>query len=279
MIITGSKCCSCFSNFVDESAERLKLDFSARGKLSKKPVARKLFELMDLKETTICLAADLTKTDEILELADMAGPHIAVLKIHVDIIEDFDENFIKNLKQLSTNHKFMLMEDRKFGDIGNTVSLQYSRGIYKISEWAELVTAHAIAGPGILKAFETALEGHLENRGIFLITEMSSKGALTSENYAKTSVDLGNQSDLVVGHVCQSNVFSDPGLIQLTPGVRIAKASDDLGQQYNSPESVVESGADLAVVGRGITEATDKLKTLLQYKSQLWAAYKQRLSN
>ncbi|XP_043280849.1 uridine 5'-monophosphate synthase [Venturia canescens] len=263
----------------EDGTKRLKLSFSSRAKLSKRPMATKLFELMDTKETMICLAADLTKTDEILELADLTGPHIAVLKIHVDIIEDFNDNFINNLKQLSTKHNFLLMEDRKFGDIGNTVSLQYSRGIYKISQWADLITAHTISGYGILNAFETALRGNSENRGIFLITEMSSKGALTTESYAKESVNVGTQSDLVIGHVCQSNVFSDPSLIQLTPGVRIAKASDDLGQQYNSPESVVNSGADLAVVGRGITEANDKLKTLLQYKTQLWSAYKQRLSS
>ncbi len=38
------------------------------------------------------------------------------------------------------------MEDRKFGDIGNTQELQYRGGMYKISHWADLVTSHVIAG-------------------------------------------------------------------------------------------------------------------------------------
>ena len=56
------------------------------------------------------------------------------------------------------------------------------------------------------------------------------------------------------------------------------KSTDDLGQQYNTPESVVNSGADLAVVGRGITEAEDKLAATLKYKEELWAAYIKRIT-
>lgn len=254
------------------------MNFTSRSKLASNPLASKLLHLMDMKETTLCLAADFTDADLILELAELAGPHIAVLKIHVDIIENLNDTFIKNLKNLSTIHKFFIMEDRKFGDIGNTVSLQYSKGIFKIAEWADLITAHPVAGPGILDGLKNALKDVSDSRGIFLITEMSSKGALTSGNYVKESVAMGDTCDLVVGHVCQSDIFSNPGLIQLTPGVKLTKASDDLGQQYNTPDSVVNAGADLAVVGRGITEAVDKLAVILRYKKQLWSAYRRRTS-
>ena len=267
------------NDFPEDKTKRLKLDFSSRADLSqqKNPMASKIFELMQTKSTTICLAADFTKSQDILELADLAGPHIAILKTHVDIIEDFDQSFIERLKQLAKKHNFLIMEDRKFADIGNTVKLQYSKGIYHICDWADLVTVHTTAGPGIISAIEEALKGKSELRGIFLITEMSSKGALTKENYAQESVTIGNESKLVVGHVCQSNVFYDPCLIQLTPGVKLEESSDDLDQQYNTPQSVVSAGADLAVVGRGITEAADKLAAILKYKNQLWTAYESRV--
>ncbi|XP_015110463.1 uridine 5'-monophosphate synthase [Diachasma alloeum] len=266
--------------FEDESApNRLKLDFAERSKVAKNPLAAKLLNLMSQKETTLCLAADLTSADEIIDLTERAGPHIAVLKIHVDIIEDFDQTFIQRLKHLSSKHKFFIMEDRKFGDIGNTVSLQYGKGVYKIAEWADLITAHPVPGPGLLDGLKKAQKHVSEDRGVFLITEMSSKGALTGENYVKECLALSKDSDIVTGHVCQSNVFSDPGLIQLTPGVKLAKTSDNLGQQYNTPEAVVNAGADLAVVGRGITESLDKLSSILKYKNQLWAAYKNRISS
>ncbi|XP_034949053.1 uridine 5'-monophosphate synthase [Chelonus insularis] len=262
----------------ESSHDRLKMNYASRSKFTMNQLAANLFELMEKKETNLCLAADMTKTNDIIELAELAGPHIVILKIHVDIIDDFYKEFPCTLKELALKHEFLIMEDRKFGDIGNTVALQYSKGLYKISEWADLVTVHPVSGPGVLDGVREALKSTSKDRGIFLITEMSSKGALTTGNYIKESLSLSAQSDLVVGHVCQSNIFNDLGLIQLTPGVKLETSTDNLGQQYNTPESVVNNGADIVVVGRGITEAPDQLKAILEYKTQLWTAYKKRIA-
>ncbi|XP_050593452.1 uridine 5'-monophosphate synthase isoform X10 [Bombus affinis] len=257
---------------------RLKTPFHIRAEKCKNAIGSKLFHLMESKQSTICLAADLTKADAVIELADLAGPHIVLLKTHVDILEDFSDNFIKRLKELAKKHDFLLMEDRKFADIENTVCLQYEKGIYKIAQWADVVTVHAIAGQSIIDDFKNSLKNISEPRGLFILAEMSSKGALTIGDYMQDAISIAEISDMVVGVVCQSDIFSSPGLIQLTPGVRILKSTDDLGQQYNTPESVVNSGADLAVVGRGITEAEDKLAATLKYKEELWAAYIKRIT-
>ncbi|XP_012258383.2 uridine 5'-monophosphate synthase-like [Athalia rosae] len=258
---------------------RLQLRFEERAKLTKNRVAAKLFELMSTKETTLCLAVDLINADAILELAKIAGPHIAVLKTHVDAIENFTSEFPKALRELAKKHNFLIMEDRKFADIGNTVSLQYRNGIYKIADWADCVTAHTVPGEGIISGLKDGLKGISADRGIFLVTEMSSKGALTLGDYVKSSVLLSESSNLVAGLVCQANVFSDPGLIQLTPGVRLTETTDTLGQQYNTPHSVVHAGADLVVVGRGVTEAKDKISVMIEYKLKLWQAYMERTSS
>lgn len=258
---------------------RLKTPFHTRASKARNAVSAKLFNLMEAKQSTICLAADLTKADDVLELADLTGPHIVILKTHIDIIEDFNDDFITRLKELAKKHDFLLMEDRKFADIGNTVSLQYCKGIYKIAEWADLVTVHAIAGQSIVDGLKNGLKDVDESRGIFVVAEMSSKEALTTGEYAQSAVSVAQSSNLVSGLVCQSNIFTSLGLIQLTPGVKLSKSSDDLGQQYNTPESVVNSGADVAVVGRGITEAQDKLAATLEYKKELWSAYLKRLSD
>lgn len=202
-----------------------------------------------------------------------------MFKTHIDIVEDYNNEFIGRLKKLAKKHDFLLMEDRKFGDIGNTVSLQYERGIFKIAEWADLITVHPVAGPGIIDGLKTGLKNITEPRGIFVVAEMSSKGALTTGEYLQKAVSEAENSDLVAGFVCQSNIFSNPGLIQLTPGVKLSKSSDTLGQQYNTPEVVINSGADLAVIGRGITEARDKLAATLEYKKELWRAYENRLKD
>lgn len=260
--------------------DRLKLPYCKRAKLASNPLASRLLELMERKLSNLCLAADLTRADAILELAELAGPHIVVLKTHVDIVEDFSEDFVLRLKELAKRHEFLLMEDRKFGDIGNTVALQYRRGVYRIAEWADLITVHPVSGKSVVDALKNELADVAESRGVFLVTEMSCKGALTTGDYLSGAVSMAEEaSDLVVGLVCQSNLSSRAGLLQLTPGVKLSKGGDELGQQYNDPQSVVDAGADLAVVGRGITEASDKLSAVLEYKKQLWLAYKKRINS
>ena len=45
------------------------------------------------------------------------------MQTHIDIIEDFDEDLTKQLKELSARHDFLIFEDRKFADIGTQLSL------------------------------------------------------------------------------------------------------------------------------------------------------------
>ncbi|XP_014206508.1 uridine 5'-monophosphate synthase [Copidosoma floridanum] len=264
---------------VQDDNIRLKQTFMARANVAKNSVTSKLFKLMSEKQTTLCLAADFTVCQEIIDLADLAGPHIAVLKIHVDIIEDFDKSFVQKIKSISKKYNFLIMEDRKFADIGQVVSYQYKKGVYKIAEWADLITAHPVPGSGILQGIKEGLNEIAEDRGIFLVAEMSSEGALTTGDYVKSAVAMSKNSDLVAGFVCQKNIFTDPGLIQLTPGVKLTKSSDSLGQQYNTPQDVIHSGGDIIVVGRGITQSTDKLASILEYKKILWEAYESRIED
>ncbi|EDV94864.1 uridine 5'-monophosphate synthase [Drosophila grimshawi] len=264
---------------------RTKLTYESRANLAKSPLAKRLFNLMATKKTNLCLAADLTKADAILDMADKCGPYICLLKTHVDIVEDFTESFIVNLKALSARHNFLLLEDRKFADIGNTVALQYGKGIYKISDWADLVTAHTLPGRSIVQGLKAALDGNdvAKERGVFLLAEMSANGNLIDEKYKENSNKIateGGDVDFVTGVVCQSTgCFAFPGLIQLTPGVKIDESVDKLGQQYNTPEHVIkERGADIGVVGRGILQAANVEKAALTYSDRLWAAYEERVA-
>lgn len=263
-----------------DTNDRLKLSYHKRAKRANNPLTSKLLDLIESKQSNLCLAADFKEASMILKLADIAGPHIAVLKIHVNIIEDFNEDFITSLTKLARWHNFLIMEDCKFGDIGNTVMLQYRHGLYKIAEWADLITVHLVSGASIIDALREGLKGIVEPRGVFVVAEMSSQGALTTNDYVKSAVSIAEKaSDLVVGLVCQSSLSADPEMLQLTPGVHLSNSSDKLGQQYNDPESVINAGADLAVVGRGITGSPSEwLTATLNYKEALWKAYEKRVS-
>lgn len=260
---------------------RTSMTFDARADLAKSEIAKTLFKLMAMKKTNLCVAADLTKCEEILNLAKMIGPHICILKLHADIIEDFNQEFITSLKSISKMHNFLLMEDRKFADIGNTVALQFTSGVFHINEWADLVTAHSLPGQNLLKGLKSRMGDQTGNRGVFLLAELSSAGNLITPNYTTATIKIATEGcdiDIVTGVVSQNNVLDTPGLIQLTPGVKLEEGGDELGQQYNTPLYVVkEKGADIAVVGRGIYQAKNMAVAAENYKAALWGAYCERI--
>lgn len=200
---------------------RLQMSYNERITYAQNPIAKKLFEIMSTKETNLCVAADVTDVQKLLDIAESIGPFICILKTHVDILTNYTPAFQNQLKQIAARHNFLVLEDRKFADIGNTVKLQYSQGIYNIGSWADLVTVHSLPGPGVLTAIKESIENN--ERGVFLLAEMSSAENLITNSYSNETMRIAEgHKDIICGIVCQSKeLINNPGMIQLTPGVQL----------------------------------------------------------
>lgn len=251
-------------------SEEKRLSYEAKKDAAHHPTAQKLLEIALRKKTNLIVSADVLSTAELLRLANQVGPYIAALKTHIDIITDFDaDETILPLKDIAAKHDFLLMEDRKFADIGNTQELQFSYGTHKISNWADLVTSHVIGGYHSLDCFL--------NVGVVAIVGMSSAGTLTDSNFREEAVKIALSHPNVIGGVSQNQLPQE--LLTFTPGVNISEAGDGKGQQYNSPEHVFGSlKTDFIIVGRGIYKAEDPVAAALQYREAGWSAYEQTLS-
>src|SRR3989338_5242238 len=251
--------------------------YSERSKQCANPTAKKLLELMDDKKTNLCVAADVTTKKELLELSNAVGPEICILKTHIDIVSDFDAGLIIALQRLSEKHHFLLFEDRKFADIGNTVQHQYQDGIYHIAEWADIVTPHAVPGPGIIEGLKKI--GAPKGRGLLLLAEMSSHDNLANGDYTKKTLEMAlAHSDFVIGCIATRKLMDDPRFLTVTPGINLSKEGDMLGQRYMTPEdAILARGSDVIIVGRGVYRADDPLTAAKKYREAGWKAYEQRL--
>lgn len=261
------------------------LTYAARAEKAACPAGKRLLELMDSKKTNLAVAADVTSKTQLLELAEKVGPEICMLKTHADIISDWDSGTGHALIEIAKRHHFMIFEDRKFADIGNTVINQVCGGVHAISTWADIINAHSVPGPGIIAGLAQAAEDAGGDRecgmGLVLLAEMSSKGNLPSglPGYKEKTIEMAEaERKFVFGFISMGRIAGDD-FVYLTPGVKMSSGGDDLGQQYATPHSVIcRKGSDVIIVGRGIYKAADPAREAKLYRQAGWRAYEARCS-
>jgi len=209
-----------------------------------------------------------------------------VLKTHIDILSDFSDETIVGLTQLARKHDFLIFEDRKFIDIGNTVQKQYKGGVLRIHDWAHIVNLSVLAGPGIVQALEETIKnGAIQERGLLILAEMTSKGSLATGSYTKASIDIARQyPQTVMGWVATRELsqfadskIEDEDFVVFTTGVNISSKGDALGQQYQTPTSAMAGGSDFLIAGRGIYAAADPVGAVQEYRKAGWEAYQARI--
>ena len=301
-------------------AQEGELSFEQRAQLARtNAFSKQLFELMARKKSNLCLSADITDADELIRVIDQVGSEICLLKTHMDIVqlkkssEDLHasqfpsyESLIQRIVELSEKHDFLIFEDRKFADIGNTVQHQYENGPFSIVQWSHLTNTHLVSGLSSVKALQQSAQRFLSfvekdvaattttattttTRGCLVIAEMSTQDSLYGKpEFKQYFLQLSEQaaeecSDFVSGFICQGRFIkqSDRGahLLYCTPGVNIDASADGLGQVYNSPEHVVgELKSDVIIVGRGIYHNTDPRQSAQEFRQRAWSAYEKRIA-
>ncbi|KAL0262802.1 orotidine 5'-phosphate decarboxylase [Diplodia seriata] len=218
------------------------------------------------------------------------GPFIAVFKTHVDLVKDFGDTTVEGLKSLAEKHNFLIFEDRKLVDIGNTVQKQYHGGALCLSEWADIVNLSILGGDGIVETLTQTVNApdfpYPDQRAFLILAEMTSKGSLATGSYTEKCIELARGNpDAMIGFVATRSLSgvstkasgSTEDFLVFTTGVNLASKGDKLGQQYQTPADAVGRGADFIIAGRGIYASADPVEAAKMYRKEGWEAYLQRV--
>jgi len=227
-----------------------------------------IYKLALIKETNIILSCDFTRCEDILNIIDKIGKYIIGVKLHTDILEDFNLIFIEKLLELKHKYNLIIIEDRKYADISNIV-LKQINNVYKIHKWADIITVHSLVGDSLIKS----IKNEYPNIELILITEMTSKNNLIDDNYIKNSINNAIINN-VCGIVSQDKVYkymNNYDILTFSPGVNLKKYSDNYDQIYNN---LTKQCGLFLIIGRGIYESENIIESCQEYMRNGWNHFK-----
>ena len=200
-------------------------------------------------------------------------------------MSDFSDATVQGLKAMAARHNFLIFEDRKLVDIGSTAQKQYHGGALRLSEWADLVNLSILGGDGIVDALDQVVVRkdfpHRDGRAFLLLAEMTTRGSQATGAYTDRCVALApNYPRSVIGFVATRALTpaatGADDFIAFSTGINMDAHGDNLGQQYQTPQSAVAKGSDFVIAGRGIYAAVDPIAAAIAYRKAGWDAYLQR---
>ena len=248
------------------------------------PMARTYMEVACRKQSLVCLAADRSTMAGLFDLIETVGPHIAALKTHVDLVDDWTSESWERFCQAAKEADLLIFEDRKFADIGG-ISRKQMAGVYNIRAWSDLVTAHLISGPDIVDGLQAGWSDVNREGGVLLLAQMSSRGNLLDPDYTSNVVAKGKSHSGVFGFIGngsrpeelrQLRTAVGDGKLIWTPGVNLAVGDGEMGQRYGHPREAVLAGSDCIIVGSGIHKADDPQQQAAAYAASSWNALQER---
>ncbi|ODM16294.1 hypothetical protein SI65_08293 [Aspergillus cristatus] len=108
----------------------------------------------------VCASHTITTTNALVQLASSIGPHIAILKVFADIIDDWSDDTVHQLIALARQHAFLIWEGGRIlnstvdvtgtseskevrNELVDLVRRKYTKGVIKTAAWAGIATAWA----------------------------------------------------------------------------------------------------------------------------------------
>ena len=210
----------------------------------------------------IAVALDTTDLETAVAWAAAAGPHVSTVKVGLELFLRHGRDAVLKCREASGGRDVFL--DLKLHDIPNTVA-GAARSVADLAP--EYLTVHASGGPDMVRAAVDALPT-TRVVGVTVLTSLTAE-QLAAVGFTGTPLDVvrrlavlaveGGARALVCSPLEVADVRREvgPDVRLITPGVRPAGGAIGDQARVATPQRALADGADLLVVGRPITGATD----------------------
>lgn len=218
------------------------------------------------KKSNLCVSLDTKTVEEMLDVAKIVAPHVCMVKIHTDMwnISDKLAYHLSELKKLSQEYNFLIMDDAKIADVGHISCQKIDNSI------GDLITIHSFS--------LTTEIMNSQKCNLIVIESMSHTLAQNTINKINHPIKYDDYQNKIAGFVTQDAVrFSNNtktnlhNFITMAPGVKLY--SDKIGDQnYMTLEEANARHIDVIIVGRDICQQPLKLieEKTIEYKEKYW---------
>ena len=217
-------------------------------------------------EPPLCIALDVSDLASALEIVDALDGLVPVFKVGLELFCAEGPRAVEEVRSRGPQ----VFLDLKVNDIPN----QAAGAVRAASRMGvSYLTVHANGGRAMVRsAVEAASGGSTKILVVSVVTSLDDDGlkevgverntadqvaamARLAEDEGAPGLVLGSGE---VGRVRQRH----PELFLVTPGIRPAKAAAGDQRRIGTPGAAVAAGADLLVLGRAVTQASDPRKAL-----------------
>jgi orotidine-5'-phosphate decarboxylase len=213
----------------------------------------------------ICVALDTPDLDRAQALAKKLRPHVGYLKIGMEFFYAHGSSGYEAVAA----EGLPIFLDLKLHDIPNTVA-EGMRSLMRLSPSPAIINLHASGGMAMMQAAAEAVGARAKLIAVTILTSLSNDDIWAAGFNAKldTSAHAAGLAKLAKaagldGVVCSSydlegiRAATGPEFLTVVPGIRPAEDASHDQKRIAPPKSAMAAGADILVIGRAITCASD----------------------
>lgn len=211
----------------------------------------------------ICVALDTPEIARAEALVRQLRGHVGMVKIGMEF---FYANGPQGYEAVAALGVPVFL-DLKLHDIPNTVASAL-KSLLKLSPVPAIINIHASGGSDMMKAARDAVEGRCKLIAVTILTSLSNADisaigfARSTDEQALDLAKFTHQAGLD-GIVCSALDLAKVRaelprkFLTVVPGIRPADALTQDQKRVMTPKQAITAGADILVIGRPITGATD----------------------